>query len=227
MAAMRDPNLIEYPESDGQPMAETELHRDEMFELIDMLRRHFRGREGVHVSGNMLIYYVEGDPRQCFAPDVFVAFGVRAGRRRIWKVWEEGTAPDVVFEVSSRKTSLEDKGNKKALCARLGIGEYWLYDPEADYLDPPLQGYRLLDGAYREIPIDIGGGFVSQALGLRLKLVDGLIELADMESGSVVPRIEDHREQQAQAIAKNEAELLAREAEIARLRATLREAEGE
>ncbi len=233
MAAMRDPNIIEYPESDGQPMAETELHRDEMFELIDMLRRHFRGRDSVHVSGNMLVYYVEGDPKRCFAPDVFVAFGVRRGRRRIWKVWEEGKAPDVVFEVTSRKTSLQDEGNKKVLCAHLNISEYWLYDPEADYLDPPLQGYRLVDGTYREIPLDFGGGYLSEALGLRFRLESGLIELTVIESGARVPRIEVHREQQARALAEHEvelaerdAELAERDAEIARLRAALHEIGG-
>lgn len=227
MAAMRDPKPIEYPESDGQPMAETELHRDEMFELIDMLRRHFRGRDGVHVSGNMLLYYVEGDPKRCFAPDTFVAFGVRSGRRRIWKVWEEGKAPDVVFEVSSRKTASEDVGRKKALCARLGIAEYWLYDPEADYLDPPLQGYRLADGAYRAIPRDIRGGYVSTALGLRLTLEDGLIALHDVETGALVPRIEAHREQLEREIAEREAEVEERVAELAELGAEVAERDAE
>ena len=217
MAAMPRHDLIDYPESDGEPMAETDLHRDEMFELIDRLRRHFRDRDDAYVSGNMLVYYVEGDPKQCFAPDTFVAFGVPTGRRRIWKVWEEGKVPDVVFEVSSRKTSLEDEGNKKVLCARLGIAEYWLYDPEADFLDPPLQGFSLVDGSYVQMPLDIGRGLVSEALGLRLMLEDGLIELYRLDDGQPVPRIDALR-------AQHETGLAARDAEIDRLRAILRAA---
>lgn len=51
----------------------------------------------------------------------------------IYKLWEEGgRVPVFVMEVSSRKTWLEDIGNKKALCARLGVADYFLFDPEED-----------------------------------------------------------------------------------------------
>ena len=53
---------IYYPESDGEPMAESDLHRDWMFEIIEKLKRFFAGQH-VYVSGNLLIYYVEGQPR--------------------------------------------------------------------------------------------------------------------------------------------------------------------
>ena len=33
---------VYYPESDGQPMAETDLHRNEMYDLIHALRRRYR-----------------------------------------------------------------------------------------------------------------------------------------------------------------------------------------
>ena len=174
------------------------------------------------------MYYVEGDPKKCFTPDTFVAFGVRSGRRRIWKVWEEGKGPDVVVEITSRETSSEDLGSKQALCARLGVTEYWLYDPESDYLDPALQGYRLIDGAYKPIPPDIRGGYVSEVLGLRMKLVDGLIALFDAEKGTPVPRINALRQEQALKIAEHDVEIAERDAaiaerdaEIARLRAAL------
>src|SRR5256885_1547877 len=48
-----------YPTSDGKPMAETDLHRDEMVDLIAMLREFFAGRR-VYVSGNLLVFYVPG-----------------------------------------------------------------------------------------------------------------------------------------------------------------------
>jgi Uma2 family endonuclease len=120
------PPAVDYPESDGQPMAETDLHRDEMFALIDMLRDHVgRGPDARdYVSGNLFVYYEPGNPAAVFAPDVFVVRGVGGRQRRIYKLWEERVAPEVVFEVSSRKTWLEDHGNKRILCSRLGVAEY-------------------------------------------------------------------------------------------------------
>ena len=95
------PTVI-YPESDGKPMAETEYHRDIMIDFIQMLKRYFRNVNDVHVSGNLLMYYEEGNPRKSVSPDVFVAFGVSKKRRRTYKIWEEGHAPDLC--VGSRES---------------------------------------------------------------------------------------------------------------------------
>ena len=66
---------IVYPESDGKPMAETDVHRDLMVDFIRMLQHHFRD-EPIYVSGNLLIYYEEGTVRKSVSPDVFVAHGI-------------------------------------------------------------------------------------------------------------------------------------------------------
>lgn len=47
-----------------------------------------------------------------------------------------------MLEITSKSTRLHDQGNKKALCLRLGVDEYVLFDPEVDYLDARLKGYR-------------------------------------------------------------------------------------
>lgn len=73
---------IVYPESDGEPMAETDKHRKLMMDFILMLEDHFRYDNDVYVSGNLLLYYVEGDPKKCLSPDVFVTFGVEKKQRR-------------------------------------------------------------------------------------------------------------------------------------------------
>jgi hypothetical protein len=49
------PRVIEYAGSDGQPMAETPVHRDVMIDAMQILTRHFAERSDVYVSGNMLI----------------------------------------------------------------------------------------------------------------------------------------------------------------------------
>ena len=75
-ASLKKPKPIEYPTSDGKPMAETELHRILMIAAIDMLQYWYRGVSDVCVSGNLLMYYVPGDKRRHVSPDVFVAFEV-------------------------------------------------------------------------------------------------------------------------------------------------------
>ena len=67
----------------------------------------------MYVSGDLLIYYEEGNPRVSVAPDVFVVFGVEDRMRMNYKVWEEGKGPDFVLEVASPRTWREDVGRKR------------------------------------------------------------------------------------------------------------------
>jgi hypothetical protein len=70
---------IYYPESDGKPMGETDVHIDALIYLREALRDYFRDDPQVYVAGNMLLYYEEGNPAACVAPDVFVVHGVAKG----------------------------------------------------------------------------------------------------------------------------------------------------
>ena len=72
---------IEYPSADGQPMAENDAQRSAIMYGISALSRHFKNRRDVYVSGDLLIYYEEGNPRVSIAPDVFVVFGVENRQR--------------------------------------------------------------------------------------------------------------------------------------------------
>src|SRR5690242_8495074 len=104
---------VEYPTSDGKPMAETDLHRDDMIDLIETLKVHFAADPGVYVTGNLLLYYVEGDRRKHIAPDVFVVRGVpKLPPRDYYLLWEEGKGPDVVIELTSKTTRREDQHKK-------------------------------------------------------------------------------------------------------------------
>ena len=46
---------IDYPESDGKPMAETDLHRQLMNELISQLDYFFQTDPEVYVTGNIFL----------------------------------------------------------------------------------------------------------------------------------------------------------------------------
>ena len=161
----------EYPESDGQPMAETELNRDLMIDSILTLKARFQDVPNVCVSGDMLMYYVMKEPRKSVAPDVFVTFGVEKKQRRIYRIWEEGKPPDFVLEFSSKRTFANDLGAKKTLYAEvLGVREYFLFDAEREYLPTPLMGFRLVGTEYVPIQPEPDGKLFAETLGLSLGL---------------------------------------------------------
>ncbi|MDE0315491.1 MAG: Uma2 family endonuclease [Candidatus Poribacteria bacterium] len=155
-----------YPETDGKPMAVSDLHRRILIRTLQVLDTHFEERPEVYVSGDILMYYVEGDPRKSVAPDVLVSFGLGKKLRRTYKVWEEGKVPDFAMEFSSENTYRNDLGKKLELYGLLGIQDYFLYDAEGLYLPSALMGFELVDNVY--VPISAGptGGLRSAALGL-------------------------------------------------------------
>lgn len=230
------PRTVYYPESDGKPMAETDLHRDLMVSLIAALRRRYLDEPLVYVSGNLLLYYEEGNPKRSTAPDVFVVKGVPTHQRRTYLLWDEGVAPCVAIEISSRSTRREDVRSKPELYARLGIREYFLFDPLEEYLRPPLQGFRLTRAGYDRIRPDADGALVSAELGLRLTRDGQVLRLWYLATGEEV--LDDRRRaeaeqaradtEQARADAEHEQAAVERqradaaEAELARLRKLLK-----
>ena len=143
------PAAIDYPSSDGKPLAENDVQARAILYAFGALRLRYRDRRSdVYVSADLLIYYEEGNRRVSVAPDVFVVFGVEDHTRMNYKVWEEGKGPDFVLEVASPNTWREDVERKPGIYAGLGVSEYFLFDPTGEHYTPRLQGYRLVDGAY-------------------------------------------------------------------------------
>ncbi|MYB63197.1 Uma2 family endonuclease [Candidatus Poribacteria bacterium] len=215
---------IVYPESDGKPMAETDVHRDLMTDWIQMLRYHYRNKNDVYVSGNIFMYYVEEDPRQSVSPDVFVVFGVEKKRRRTYLTWEEGRTPDFVLEVASPKTFTNDFEKKKNLYAStLAVKEYYIYDPLGQIV-PSFIGFRLIDGVYQKIDF-VNDRLPSVVLGLELGERDDELRLYNPDTlqwlQTPTERAENAeiREQQETRARQNaETELARALAEIERLR---------
>jgi Uma2 family endonuclease len=175
-ASQIQPIDLEYPESDGQPMTESDATRNYLVYCVAALRLFFQNQPQVYVSGNLFIYYQEGRPDKSISPDVFVVFGVNKGKRRSYKVWQEGDQiPSFILEITSLTTKKQDEETKPELYARLGVQEYFQYDPTGDYLRPQLKGRRLHQGIYYPIPADVWpDGTVSlhsQTLNLDLRLL--------------------------------------------------------
>jgi Uma2 family endonuclease len=222
MTGIRKPVEIEYPESDGRPMAESDLHRDIMVDLINRLKERFTSRKDVYVSGNLLVYYEEGRPRTSLAPDCMVVFGVPNTRRRTYKTWEEGTFPSVVFEITSESTRWEDMRTKFEIYEKLWqVKEYFLFDPVEEYLEPSLVGYRMNRGELKQIKPS-GNRLKSTVLGITLERCGTWLLLVDARTGKELPRpeqaeVDEARRQQRKAEREREEV----EAENARLRAEL------
>ena len=176
------PDDLEYPTSDGKPMAESDLHRDQMFLLIETLSDYFRGDPQVYVSGDILLFYQQGDKRKHLAPDVLVVLGIEKRPRNNYLLWREGKAPDVVFEVTSASTRNEDLGKKQRLCAMMGVQEYVLFDLRQEYLDPPLRLLRLAGDSY----VPVVGKLFLETIGLELVVVDDQLRLVGPD-GKLLP----------------------------------------
>ena len=125
-------------------------------------------------------------------------------------LWEERVAPSLVVEVTSKSTRGRDEGPKEALYARLGVRELFLFDPQGDYLKPPLQGYRLRGAEYRPLRPAADGSLESRDLGLSFKVDDGRLRLIHTATGEILLRNEEVRqrvreEAAARQAAENEA----------------------
>jgi Uma2 family endonuclease len=219
----------DYLKSDGQPVAETEVHRDNLLDTIASLRRHFAADPQMYVSGNMFVHYVPGDRRRHVSPDVFAVRGVRKGfHRDYYLVWEEGQPPHVVIEFTSRTTRGEDVDDKYEIYRDwMKVREYFLFDPRQEYLEPSLQGHRLEGGQY--VPIEpVDGRLPSEILGLHLLRDGWRLRFLDPTTGTVVP-LPDERADAAEANARQVEERATRaeadrdrmQAEIERLRQQL------
>lgn len=175
---------IYYPDTDGEPMAESDTQRKPLTYLVEALDLHFQAHPKVYVSGNLLIYYEEGNPKKSVAPDVFVVLGVPKHDRDIYQTWVEGKGPDLVIEITSPSTRHLDDKEKPLLYRRLGVLEYFQYDPKGKYLKPALRGRRLNSQGHYESMSAVQGldGSViltSTVLGLQLRLEFGKLRLFD------------------------------------------------
>ena len=248
------PAHVDYPSSDGRPVAESDHQRTPLTCAVDRLRHHFRDRDDVYVSGNLLIYYEEGNVGARVAPDVFVVVGTPNRDRSSYLLWNEPKGPDFVLEITSRRTYREDQGRKRELYRSLRVQEYWQYDPTQDYLRPPLRGLELIGEEYRRLPSralrDGTLALASRVLGLELRLMERGLRFHDPKTGQDLQDLAEtdaarrraeqewHQERQTRRRAEQErvaaetrlaqeaAAREAAEARVARLEALLRQEPG-
>jgi Uma2 family endonuclease len=216
---------IEYPSSDGEPVAETFLHLYALLTTLEVLRQYLEGQQAL-VLANQFLYYSQGMPKLRVAPDVMVIFGVEPGPRDNYKVWQEGQVPSVIFELTSKGTQAQDKTFKKTLYEQMGVQEYWLFDPKGEWVENQLQGYRLEHDQYwpitdgrsqpLQLRLQVEGqmiGFYREDTGEKLLVPDELAEALKQEAAAR-QQAEQRAEQAEQRAEQAEAELAALKARL-------------
>lgn len=204
MQASRVSRAIEYPDSDGQPMADNTLQ----YQWIVTIQGGLDTELADFVGGDLLWYPVEGHPEIRVAPDALVALGRPKGHRGSYRQWdEEGVAPQVVFEILSPGNRLPEMQKKFRFYQTYGVQEYYLYDPD----DNQLFGWQR-DGELLQEIRDIDG-WVSPLLGIRFELDDETLHIFHKDGSPFWTFAEiSERAKQAELLAR-QAELQAKEAE--------------
>ena len=156
------PIAVEYPDSDGQPMAENTLQ----FEWITLIKENldwlFAADPQVFVAGDLLWYPVEGNPKIRQAPDALVVFGRPKGYRGSYRQWQEDhLPPQVVFEILSPGNRPGEMSRKLLFYQQYGVEEYYLYDPDSNRLEGWIRQEGILDW------IETVQDWVSPRLGIR------------------------------------------------------------
>ena len=217
-----NPDVSEHP-------VDSMEQNDEMDEILGLLRSRFTGfgsRTDVFLSRETNICYDRRDLNVRVSPDVYIAFGVDARAilpRKLYLPWEVGKPPDWALEIASGSTGWEDVNRKPAIYARIGVPEYWRFDPSGGrYHGEPLSGGILAGGVYRPVdlttePDGILKGY-SPVLGLSLCWDEGWPRIYDPSTGVYLENWRTERAARAEA----EARAAEAEAEVRRLREQLR-----
>ena len=201
------PDELRLPSSEEEPVSQNTRQMVAITDGFSGLRLRWRGRRDVFVGADQFIYWDpaydgrknSGEPPM--APDVYVSFDVANRHRSSYVVWEEGKPPDFVLEVVSPSSRRRDKEEKKDAYAKMGVPEFFIYDPE-DKSGPTLSGFELRAGHYRPLPqetfADGVAGVRSKVLGLCVCIrptgtepLDGSLCWYDLEQGEFLPTLHE------------------------------------
>ena len=122
-----------------------------------VLREHLSTRPGLFLDTGGFVFYDTSNLNLRVRPDLYLAFGVIAPAiyaRNGYVIEEVGKPRDLVLEVASDRPHAGDTERKPALYSRIGVGEYWRFDPTGGgHYGYSLAGDILVSGDYRSIPV--------------------------------------------------------------------------
>ena len=213
---------------DPEPVEDGMQQAPVIFRIVQLLTQRYEGRPDVFVSGGGFVAYDRTDGNQRVAPDCYIAFdvdvaGIYANLPNFW-IWETGKAPDFVMEVASPSTAQNDLGRKRELYERLGIQEYWRFDPTGGQLyGQALAGERLVDGKYEPCDAEVGDDGSIRGYSELMEVVfywDGVssFDVLDPETGRTIDQREAAENRAAAALARADQEQARADAAEAHIR---------
>lgn len=177
---LTEDNIISALEREAELMGETTIHFEARASASEVIGRYFKGKgQKIFVASNLHTLYLG---EVAFYPDLLVVFEVDDYHRRSWNVLREKKGLDFVLEILSKETKHKDLVEKLNTYARLGIPEYFIYDPDLMLI----KGYELTkQKVYQEIQV-VGQGVFSNILGFYLRCEDFKIRFV-LPDGLEVP----------------------------------------
>ena len=203
---------LDYDPDDPEPMPDAMYQFPYLHEIISVLGSRFAesgwsSRD--FMSSNTILCYDPSNLNMRVQPDCYLAFGVDVPsiwERKLYLPWEVGKPPDFVLEVGSESTGRQDITRKRDIYARMGVPEYWRFDPSGgEHYGEPLVGETLVENEYQRlelttVPDGVLKGY-SPMLDLYLCWHEGIPYLYDPAAGQYLRNFNDTqaalREEQA------------------------------
>ena len=215
-------------------MGESTLHHRLSHYLEEVLTWLFRDQL-CSIQANLNFYTTDDEGEYPIVPDVAVIKGVPFTNQISWRIGVTGPAPQVVFELASDTTWKRDLDEKPAVYARIGVQEYYAFDP----YEPPLplsqsRGQRLFGwhrdaetGRMRRVSPRSDGGLWSPQLTSWLKADAEYLHLYDPFGNRRLTEKEAETLARQVATDRAEREKLARKIEAARAEVAIRQVQVE
>ncbi len=164
----KENQIIDALEQESSLMGETTIHFNARSSATEVLRRYYSGKgQKVFIASDLHTLY---PAENAFYPDLLVVFDVEDHHRSCWNVHREEKGLDFILEIISKSSRRHDQVEKLNLYARLGIPEYFIYDPDKY----SLSGYKLQTekdyAHYQFIEPNQTGNIFSSILGLDLTI---------------------------------------------------------
>jgi Uma2 family endonuclease len=217
-ARMPDPLHLEGWEEQDEPMA-TDWHHGEQDYCCAVLRERFAGPD-CYVTRDRWLLMDPANQADKLLPDLLVALGVPDRNREEYNPLIEGKPPDLLAELLSKDTRRIDVEDKRERYAKLGVREYFVFNPERRFRLPRINGWTLhSDGSASPLPAGPDGSVASTVLPVRFVIREEYLAVLDQPSGvPLSPLAGAYLRLHEEEVARQRAE-----AEVERLRALLRQ----
>lgn len=193
---------IIYPDSDGEPMAESTIQYTYITQIKGGCEALLKNNHQAFVAGDLLWYPVKGKPNISQAPDTMIVFGRPKGHRSSYLQWEENNiAPQIVFEIRSHNDNQTKMDNKLAFYQRYNVEEYYLFNPENNQLT----GWCRIEGILTQI--ESMTEWISPRLGIKFQVTENGLELYTPDGEKFLDYVELYEAKERERLEKEREKL--------------------